>query len=204
MRSKTFIKNIDIIMIPWLSPRDLKMFYSYLDRASVYFEYGSGGSTFQANLRTNIKKIYSVESDIEWCNALNTKMDSKKIVKKYHEMKTLPNTWGNPGPGCTHKEMMNYSNNLSYLDPDEIKRIDLILIDGRFRVACCLKSFACVGESCIIAFDDFLTRPYYHVVLEYFDIIDKTQDNRMVFLRKKNNVLNVPLSLIAKYELITN
>ena len=37
----------------------------------------------------------------------------------------------------------------------------------------------------------------------YFDIIEKTKDNRMVILQKKKN-LNMPRKLIEKYELISN
>lgn len=44
-------------MIPELGVNDMKMFYRYLDKATVYFEYGSGGSTYQANLRPNIQKF---------------------------------------------------------------------------------------------------------------------------------------------------
>jgi len=41
------------------------MFYKYLDKANIYFEFGSGGSTYQSAQRSNIKTIYSVESDLE-------------------------------------------------------------------------------------------------------------------------------------------
>jgi hypothetical protein len=57
-------------MIPSLKKNDLKMFYKNLDKINVYFEYGSGGSTYQASLRKNIIKIYSVESDKDWLNKL--------------------------------------------------------------------------------------------------------------------------------------
>ena len=43
-------------MIPELSENDMKMFYKYLDKSTFYFEYWSGGSTYQANFRPNIKK----------------------------------------------------------------------------------------------------------------------------------------------------
>ena len=79
--------------------------------------------------------------------------------------------------------------------------IDLVFIDGRFRVACCLKCYDIINDNCLIAFDDFLNRPQYHIVLEYFDVIEKTKDNRMVILQKKKNV-NVRKELIDKYELI--
>lgn len=57
-------------------------------------------------------------------------------------------------------------------------------------------------DNCVIAFDDFLNRTHYHVVLDYYDIIEKTQDNRMVILKKKHNINCVPNELITKYELI--
>ena len=53
-------------MEPHLAPNDKKMFYNYLKKSSFYFEYGSGGSTYQASIRKNIKKIFSVESDTKW------------------------------------------------------------------------------------------------------------------------------------------
>ena len=55
---------------------------------------------------------------------------------------------------------------------DKAKDIDLVLIDGRFRVACCLKYYDVIKDDCFIAFDDFLNRPEY-IVLKYFDIMKK-------------------------------
>ena len=57
-------------MEPWLNINDKIMFYKYLNKTTNYFEYGSGGSTYQANIRNNIKKIYSVESDKDWHNII--------------------------------------------------------------------------------------------------------------------------------------
>jgi hypothetical protein len=54
------------------------------------------------------------------------------------------------------------------------------------------------------AFDDFLDRPQYHIVLHYYDIVEKTSDKRMVILQKKKNINHVPEELIQKYELIPN
>ena len=49
-------------MEPYLATNDKLMFYKYLDKSSIYFEYGSGGSTYQASIRNNVLKIYSVET----------------------------------------------------------------------------------------------------------------------------------------------
>jgi len=45
-------------MEPSLAINDKKMFYKYLDNSKIYFEYGSGGSTYQASIRNNIIKIF--------------------------------------------------------------------------------------------------------------------------------------------------
>lgn len=192
-------------MIPHLSQNDMNMFYKYLNKSHFYFEYGSGGSTYQAFLRRNIIKIYSVESDIEWHNHLKILLkNNTKISFIYNEMDTLPNSWGNPGPNATNIQKKNYSNQLGLLPKNIINEIDLILIDGRFRISCALKAFNLINNNCFIAFDDFLNRREYHIVLDYYDIIEKTKDNRMVILKKKDNIENISEEIIQKYELISN
>ncbi len=123
-------------------------------------------------------------------------------VQRCNETGTLPNTWGNPGPNSTETQWINYSNHIRNLSKEEQEKIDLILIDGRFRVACCLKCFDVIKSSCLIAFDDFLNRKNYHIVLDYYDIVWKTKDNRMVILKKKKNINSIPEDVIKKYELI--
>lgn len=187
-------------MEPHLSKNDIPMFHKYLDKAEVYFEYGSGGSTYQASMKNNIKKIYSVESDKEWQNKL-MKFNNNKITFLYNEMDTRPNTWGGPGENATNIQKINYSDKIRTLNDEEKSKINLVLIDGRFRVACCLKCFDVVKDDCFIAFDDFFNRPHYHIVLNYFDLVEKTSDNIMAILRKKKNV-SIPQDLVEKYELI--
>lgn len=188
-------------MEPHLAKNDKEMYYNYLNNCSCYFEYGSGGSTYQASIRSNIKKIYSVESDIVWYDKVKKNITHPNFNYIYNEMDTKPNNWGYPGKNATKIQKINYSNQIRNLSKNEQDSIDLVFIDGRFRVACCLKCFDIIKDSCLIAFDDFLDRPEYHIVLEYFDIIDKTIDNRMVILKKKTNVV-IPKELILKYELI--
>ena len=188
-------------MEPCFSENDKKMFYKYLDNTNIYFEYGSGGSTYQSSIRKNIKTIYSVESDITWQKLLKKIITHPNINYIYNEMNTLPDSWGYPGENATNIQKLNYSNQITKLSKEEQDSIDLVLIDGRFRVTCCLKCYDIIKDTCLIAFDDFLGRPEYHIVLNYFDIIEITKDNRMVILKKKQNV-NIPKELIEKYELI--
>lgn len=80
-------------MEPCMAANDKKMFYNYLNKASVYLEYGSGGSTYQAAIRDTIKRMYSVESDFEWHTTLKNKLENNsKVQFIYNEMAVLPNT----------------------------------------------------------------------------------------------------------------
>jgi len=94
-------------MKPLLTKNDKLMFYKFLDKATVYFEFGSGGSTYQANIRNNITKIYTVESDREWLNKLEKQVYSNKVKFLYNEMNTKPKTFGHPGKDSTYTQMIN-------------------------------------------------------------------------------------------------
>ena len=182
-------------MKPHFKNKDYIMFLKYLNNSKSYLEFGSGGSTFEVSKKSNIEKIISIESDSEWHKFLKNKIPkTDKINFIYCDMKTKPKTWGNPGEDSTLEDWKNYSNQAKLA-----KDIDLILIDGRFRVACCLKCFKYIDENTIILFDDFLVRKPYHIVLDYFKIIEYTSDKNMVVLKKKN-VLPPTMDIISKYE----
>ena len=190
-------------MVPLLSNDEINVFKKYLNHSQVYFEYGSGGSTYQAAKNPNIKKIYSVESDKQWHNTLKNKIkieNKHKINFIFVDMKTKPNTWGNPGAGSTINDWIKYSRQILYLPKEEVKKIDMIFIDGRFRVACCLNCYNVIRDDCKILFDDFLNREYYHIILNFFEIIEKTDDNKMVVLKKILNINPPSKELIHKYE----
>jgi hypothetical protein len=76
----------------------------------------------------------------------------------------------------------------------------MILIDGRYRVACCLKCFDVIDENCVVLFDDFLPRKQYYDVLKFYNIDKQTSDTNMVVLRKKSHVV-MDWDMIRKYEL---
>jgi len=186
---------------PQLNDNDKIMFYKYLDKCTNYFEYGSGGSTYQAAIRSNIKNIYSVENNSIWYEKMKLILKNSSNVKYlYCNMKTIDGTAGRPAPGSTLEQWIDYSSQIKKLTPEESKEIDVVLIDGRFRVASCLNCFNVLNDDCYIIFDDFLYRPQYHVVLDYYEIIEKTDDNRMVVLKKKREKTPPPPELIEKYE----
>lgn len=180
-----------------MKPLDRALFYKYLDAASTYLEYGSGGSTVQASLRPGIRTIVSVESDAEWYAKVKALLPTS--TRFLHcPMGTLPHTWGYPGKDSTPDQWAHYIRVVHTMDPP-----DFVLIDGRFRVACCLTCYDAIDDACRIAFDDFMDRPQYHVVLGFYEIVEKTADRSMVILKKKPGA-SPSKELIAYYESIPN
>lgn len=184
-------------MEPHILPYDKQMFYKYLDKAKKYFEFGSGGSTYQASIRQNIEKIYSVESMLEWISKLKEIIPSNnKLEIQYIDLKNDGKMWGYPGLLATNEDKKKYSD--AIIGHNDI---DLVLIDGRFRVACALKTFITVNDDCLVIIDDFINRPEYHILKNYFIIIETTINNSMVVLKKKKNIKLPSQTLIQYYEL---
>jgi hypothetical protein len=191
---------------PHFAKNDLIMFRRYLNNASNYLEFGSGGSTIEVLKNNNIRSIYTIENDITWFNKLtniikNNNLDNDKDFEFiYIPMKVKKNFWGHPIKEVSQTVHRSYTDILYNIEPSNLYKLDLILIDGRYRVACLLKLYNLISEDCVILFDDFINRKYYNIVLDYYNIIEKGLDNRMVVMKKKPG-LTVNKKLIEKYEL---
>ncbi len=158
-------------------------------------EYGSGGSTYNATLRNNIKKIVSVESDKEWYNnilKITESYNNKKLIYEYIELNAKPNNFGYP-ENVSSEIMKSYPNII-----EKYKDIpfDLVLIDGRFRVACALIIFKYINNNCYVIVDDIIGREHYNEIFNFYDIIES--GGRMIVFKKKN-VNNPSDNLINKY-----
>ena len=110
------------------------------------------------------------------------------------------NFWGHPTSQVSNTQHCSYTDILYKLDIYKLNRLDLVLIDGRYRVASLLKLYSLISDDCKIIFDDFLNRDIYHIILDYYKIIEKALDNRMVVMVKKLN-LSINDELIKQYEL---
>ena len=114
-------------------------FIKELKKSRFYFEFGSGSSTLLAD--TLKKKFISVELDKSFFNFMKKKLKKKNI---YHI---------NIGPvgEFSYPFISKKKNILSYIRSVNKyfkKKVypDFILIDGRFRVACCLNLFLLTKE----------------------------------------------------------
>lgn len=190
------LKKCDMFS-PWpifysfrMSKAEKEVFDEVIKKSKEYLEFWSGGSTIRV-LQKSKAKIYSVESSIDWLQLMR-----KYFIIRYFEGKRLSffrinigetKDWGFPVNNDSRELFPNYSWNIFTMI--DFQFLDTILIDGRFRVACTINiiihMYAFDNSNKIIIIHDFWNREYYHTVLNYLDVIGKT-DTLGIFTIKKN------------------
>lgn len=133
--------------------------------ARSILEYGSGGSTLLACLLS--RRVHSVESDLKWASDIAAVIaanfeDAKATVMPVDIGPT--GAWAFPADSSGYAAYSAYPN--AAWDRDDFEDPDLILIDGRFRVACLMTALQRVRRPTRVLFDDYTNRPYYHWVEE--------------------------------------
>jgi len=162
---------------PQMSNRDRQFLYRYLEKSRDYFEFGSGGSTAQAFLR--VPHITSVESDVKWHKFLQEALGFGPNIRWITvDLKVRPHTAGHPGPGSPESDSLNYSR--AYRSEFNS---DLILIDGRFRVACGFDVWSKITNKTTVIYHDFVPRKHYYIVLNYFDVVE-VADTSVALVKK--------------------
>jgi hypothetical protein len=64
--------------------------------------------------------------------------------------------------------------------------LDIVLVDGRFRVACACQALLRCKEDTPVLFHDFWDREHYHGILECADILDTAET--LAVLRRKTDL----------------
>ena len=175
---------------------DSELFKKYLDKSKIYGEYGVGVSTVFAN-RYNNKHTIAVDSDKNWIlNIKKNLLDSNNLEITHIDLGKLK-TWGTP-EGYEFRQ--NFKKYLSAIWGKSLKP-DIVLVDGRFRVACFLTSLLNADEGSIIIFDDYTVRPEYHIV-EIFEKPIETNGRQAAFKVSGNYDTKELKYFIEKFEFV--
>jgi hypothetical protein len=148
---------------PWFDAPALAYFKSLLSRPGVnYLEFGSGGSTVYAS--HHVATLVSVESDARYLAAVQRKIgacDAELIPVDIG----LTHDWGRPVfVKPTPRRLARWRRYPQAPWPAFERRgmlPDVVLVDGRFRVACALETLLRVGPECVVLVDDYAGRPQY-------------------------------------------
>ena len=175
-------------------------FYLYkLSKSKCYLEYGTGNSTLLAKKLD--KDFYAVESDTNFFNFL------KSNFKKNYMLISLGVVFFFSTPVFSiirrfylNKRAIKYASYALKKIKRDHKQPDLVLIDGRYRVLCCLFVYKFLSKSknekISIIVDDFLNRKYYQILYKLFDI---EVIGRIAHLRYKKSDTDIN-KLIEKYQ----
>lgn len=141
----------------------------HYEQANVILEFGSGGSTVMASEMPG-KTIYSVESSRVWTKMMRRWFEEAEPVSlpQMHHVNIGPTgKWGTPRSGAGYRRYHLYP--LSIWDTEGFKHPDVILVDGRFRVACALTAMLRCTKKTTLLFDDYEGRKGYHVLEEFLE-----------------------------------
>lgn len=166
-------ETIQVPDAPFMSPGEAELFKRCLDQATSYFEYGSGGSTVWAV--EHGLTVHGVESDRQWVGALKERLGEPCQVDVVNIGPTRE--WGFPASLEHQERFPDYSRAIDR----HATAFDLILVDGRFRVACVMSAIRhCLAHNAAtdntrIFIHDFWNRPQYHTVLDFLEPLQQCE-----------------------------
>jgi hypothetical protein len=180
------------------------LFDEVIKPSKAYLEFGMGGSTLRA-LRKSNAIVYSIDSSSEWLDLMReytlVRQTENKRLFLYHVGIGKTGKWGKPEGDDSRELFPNYS--ASIFSAINKETIDTVLVDGRFRVACTLKTILeCHGNDGLqIMIHDFWRREAYHVVLKYLDEL-RSANQLGVFKVKEDIALEALSQDYEKYKYI--
>lgn len=142
--------------------------------ASVVLEYGSGGSTMLAADLPDLT-LFSVESDRDWAAAMRERLVSSGLNRNVHLMYAdigPTREWGHPVARNLRDVPKYWRYPRSVWARPDFRHPDVILIDGRFRVACFLTAMTKIQRPTRVLFDDYTDRRNYHWIERFARPVD--------------------------------
>lgn len=151
-----------------LPPDEARAVEAAYSAAGVVLEYGSGGSTFLA-LDRGADLVMTVESDRAWSEQIGAALGDRFAAGRFvvHHADIGPTlSWGRPAGTAACRRFHLYATGI--WDHPRFRHPDVVLIDGRFRVACFLATMIRCTRPVTVLFDDYIDRASYHWIEELF------------------------------------
>lgn len=163
---------------PRMHREELAQFLKLLERAHRYLEFGMGGSTILASVHP-LERIWCVESNREWVEkckrhdrVLAALQDGRMAI--LHVDIGPIKGWGFPADQTLSGRWPAYY--LAVWGAIAASTLDLVFVDGRWRVECILQALLRVGNDCMLALHDFGDkRVSYAAILPFVEVVDQTR-----------------------------
>lgn len=162
---------------PRMTSREVECYKSLLANCARLVEYGVGGSTVLACSHA-VPHITAVESDPDWIE----KVRNNRNVRDAEKAGRLALIYADIGPvgrqgrPADRSKIDDWPRYASAPWNANAPPPDLVLIDGRFRVACAMQALLNGTDDTMITIHDFFSRPKYHVVRQFADLVTAIDD----------------------------
>ncbi len=165
-------------MTPWMDKREIDLIISNLKITDKMLEYGSGGST--VTFSKYVSKYYSIEHVEEWYNNVNDKLQTMELLDVNYNLVKPDSPRTIPTKYDEFKTYIEYPKNFN-------TKFDKVFIDGRGRQYCAEFILPYLNEDGFVFIHDYFTRPQYHLVEQWYDVVDgiKNTTQTLVVLKKK-------------------
>ena len=181
-----FVKEINCK--PHFSTKELFAFLSFLTNETVYFETGSGCSSLIAKYYS--KKSYAVEGCKHWYDqGIKNGLKDNLI---FHDLKPDNPIWSYPGKKSNIDDWKKY-----FQSYEKKYNADIILIDGRFKIATAFDIFDKIRDDTIVLIHEYQDRPSYFIIEKYYQYVYHW-DSLFAFIKKKD-IKQIPLEIQKKY-----
>lgn len=157
---------------PHMEDEGIAAFSARVNGANTYLEYGCGGSTVLA-AKAGVRNIFAVDTSRDWLHAVRdgTKDLGAQITLSHCDLGNV-REWGYPADNTKMHNFHRYAV-LPWEATEKAGLVpDLVLVDGRFRVASFLYSLLCAQPGTTILFDDYTDRPQYHIVEQFCPMME--------------------------------
>lgn len=159
-------------LIANMTPEERALLRDWSAPCSHIVEFGCGGSTLLF-LEATSAIIDSVDNNKDWVERIGTEPPSAEAIRSGRLKLCLVDTgpvgkWGFPTDDATRPLWQNYP--CAVWDGLRPPAVDLVFVDGRFRIACTVRALL-QPQPAMIAFHDFWTRlDRYADLLRFLDV----------------------------------
>ena len=173
---------------PHLNDIELIAFLSLLTKDTIFFETGSGCSSIIAKYYA--KKTYAIEGCKHFYEyGINNGLKDNLIFK---DLKPDNPTWSYPGKNSNQNDYINY-----FTSYKKEYNADVILIDGRFKIATAMDIFNKIRNDTIILLHEYNLRPQYYIIEKYYKYIYHW--GSLFAFVKNTEIAQIPIDIQKKY-----
>jgi hypothetical protein len=173
---------------------ELQEFLAQLRGVRTYLEFGAGGTTRVA-CEYGVQDVISIDTDLAHCERLiehrrlRPFLDTRRLQLHHVDLGSVGDL-GYPLEPPGEGQIDEYLSRTALAAGRQ-----LVLVDGRYRVACCAALYEHVTETTVILLRDYFSRPSYEAVATLYEVTRRVDG--MAILRKLDGRANAARRLLA-------